>query len=159
MDLWRIAVRAVIAYAYLFVLARGSGRRVVSQSSPFDFLVALIVGDVFDNAVWGEVSMAKFAAAAGSVFVCDAIMKLLAHRWPRFLHIANGTPRAVVRDGSHDREALRREQLNESELAHLLRLHGLDGSDDVQFALLERNHQLSVVLTSDAQPAQKQDLA
>ena len=75
MDLWRIAVRALAAYIYLAVTTRASGKRVISQATPFDFVIALILGDLVDDALWAEVPMSVFLVASGSLFLvhfaCD----------------------------------------------------------------------------------------
>lgn len=158
MDLWRIAVRAVAVYAYLLVSARASGKRVVNQATPFDFVVALIVGDLIDDALWSEVSLLKFGAASGSIFVCDAITKFAAFHSPLAFRIVNGRSRAVLRDGYEDGHELRAEQLNEEDLEHELHLKGIPRQKwkDVHLALLERGHELSVILRPGAEPATKQ---
>ena len=159
MDPWQIAVRALAAYVYLLVTTRASGKRVISQATPFDFVVALIVGDLIDDAIWAEVSMAKFAGAAASIFLCDAIVKISSFHSTRLLHLFNGVPRVMLRDGSEDRRALRREQLSEDDLEHLLRLDGIEREKwgDVHLAVLERDHETSLVLRPGAEPAQRQD--
>lgn len=157
MDLGRIAVRALIAYVYLLVMTRASGKRVVSQATPFDLLVSLILGDLIDDALWGEVTMAKFAAAAGTICVCDLLVKFAAHHSDAFLRLVDGHPTPVLRDGVEDRDALRGEQLNEDDLAHLLRLQGVDDRQDVHLALVEGDHELSVIRRPGAEPAQKKD--
>lgn len=157
MDLGRIAVRALIAYVYLLVTTRASGKRVVSQATPFDLLVSLILGDLIDDALWGEVSLAKLAAAAGTICLCDLIVKFAAHHSDAFLRLVDGHPTPVLRDGVEDRDALRREQLNEDDLAHLLRLQGVDDRKDVHLALVECDHELSVIRRPGAEPAQKKD--
>ena len=157
MDLWRIAVRAVAAYVYLLVMARASGKRVVSQTTPFDFVMALILGDLIDDALWAEVEMAKFAAAAGSICFCDVVVKLIAYHSRRFDRLVDGVPSVVLRDGSRDGDALRREQLSENDLEHLLRLNGIERWSDVHLALVERDHDLSVIYRPGAEPAQRED--
>jgi len=159
MDLWRIAVRALVAYIYLAVTTRASGKRVVSQATPFDFVVSLIVGDLVDDCIWAEVSVAKFAAATSSIVFCDAVVTLLSFHSPRFMHFVNGRPRVVLRDGVADLRELRREQLSELDLEHLLRLDGLDRDKwkDARMAVLERDHEASLILTPGAEPATRQD--
>lgn len=157
MDLWHIAVRAFIAYAYLLFMTRASGKRVVSEATPFDFVVALIIGDLVDDALWAEVSMSRFGAATGSIFVCDAITKTLALRSRAFFRLVCGVPAIVLRDGVEDRDALRREQLNEGDLAHLLRLEGVDKRDEVRLGIVERDHSLSVLHEPEYEPAQRED--
>ena len=157
MSLGHIAVRAVVAYVYLLVLTRAGGKSAVSQSTPFDFLVALILGDVIDDALWAEVSMAKFAGAAGSVMLCDALTRLAASRWRPFFLLVNGRPGVLLRDGREDEEELRRQQLSKTDLAHLLRLEGVTDWNDVHLALIEQGHELSVLLKPGAEPATKAD--
>src|SRR5689334_1828900 len=159
MDVARIAVRCIGAFIYLLTMTRLSGKRVVSQATPFDFVVALIVGDCIDDALWAEVSMAKFAVGAGSIFVLDAIVKVVAFHWPAFHRFVNGTPTVVVRDGYELGDELRKEQLNEGDVAHLLRREGFDDWADVHLAVLDRDHEISVILKPEAEPLTKGDLA
>lgn len=157
MSLARIGVRAVVVYLYLLIVTRASGKRVVGQATPFDFLVALILGDMIDDALWAEVSMAKFAVGAGSIIFCDALTKLGAFRSLWFFRLVNGPSNALLRDGRQDHDELRREQLSEADLAHLLRREGIDDWSTVHLALIERGHELSVILCPEAEPATKAD--
>jgi uncharacterized membrane protein YcaP (DUF421 family) len=157
MELWRIAVRVLVAYLYLLVMTRASGKRVVRQATPFDFVVALIIGDLIDDAMWAEVPVAKFAGACGSIFLCDVIVKLAAFHSRSFFLLVNGRPRVVLRDGVEDGHGLRAEQLNEGDLAQLLRLEGIDDWKDVKVAMLDQDHGLSVIACDDAKPATKED--
>lgn len=154
----RIAVRAVIAYVYLLIITRMSGKRVVSQATPFDFIVGLILGDLIDGAVFAEVSMAKFAGGAGSVMLCDAITKIGAFRSTRFFHLVNGWPAVLLRDGVEDRDELRRNQLSEGDLRHLTRQKEVHDWNDVHLGILERGADLSVLRKPDAERATKQDV-
>jgi uncharacterized membrane protein YcaP (DUF421 family) len=80
MDPLRIAVRAVFAYVTLLVLVRVSGKRTVKQGSPFDFTIALVLGDIFDDAVWAEVPMSEFVVAAGVLVALHVAMDTLRFR-------------------------------------------------------------------------------
>jgi len=161
MDLWRIAVRALVSYVYLLAMTRVSGKRIVHQATTFDFVVALIAGDLIDDMLWAEVSTTKFAAAAGSIFVCDAITKLTAFRWKAVHRFLCGVPAALLRDGREDRDALRREQLSEADLAHLLRLEGIEEEKwkDVHLGLAERDDELSMIFAPQAESATRADAA
>lgn len=158
MDIGRIAVRALVAYVYLLFNTRASGKRVIAQATPFDLVVSIILGDLIDDALWAEVSVAKFGAAVVTILACDAIVKFGAYRSNWFFRLVQGAPVAVLRDGSEDRAALRGEQMNEADLAHLLRLNGIgEDRSEVQLALIERDHEISVMLKPEAEPAQRRD--
>lgn len=157
MELWRIAVRAALAYVYLLAITRASGKSTISQATPFDFVVSLILGDLIDDALWAEVSIAKFGVAAGSIVFADLVVKLGTFRWPWFFRLVSGAPRVVLRDGIEDRDALHREQMNEGDLEHLLHENGIDREHwpDVHLGTLELDHELSTILTPAAEPATK----
>ena len=157
MDPGRIAIRALAAFLYLLIVTRASGKRAVAQATPFDFIVSLIVGDLIDDAIWAEVSTSRFAAAAGTVVACDVVVKLLAWKSPAFFRLVHGMPSIILRDGTEDRDALRREQLNEGDLGHLLRLKGISKWKELKLAILERDHGISVIRHPETEPLQRQD--
>lgn len=157
MDIGRIAVRALVAYIYLLITTRASGKRVVNQATPIDFMVSLIIGDLIDDAIWAEVSVAKFAVAAGAIVAIDVLVNIGTYHSASLLRLVNGAPRTLLRDGYADGHALRREQMNEGDLAHLLRQQGIEKWSDVHMAVLERSSELSVIRRPGAEPAQKQD--
>lgn len=74
MDLGSIATRALAAYLFLLALLRLAGKRSVRQGTTFDFVLALVLGDLIDDAIWSEVPMAQFVVAAGTLL----LLKLLA---------------------------------------------------------------------------------
>jgi uncharacterized membrane protein YcaP (DUF421 family) len=70
MDPLRLMVRTVFAFVFIFVLLRVSGERTVKQGDLASFVVALIVGDMFDDMIWAEVPAAQFVVGVGTlVFV------------------------------------------------------------------------------------------
>jgi len=80
MDPLRIVVRVAFAYAVLLVLMRLAGKRAVKQASPFDFTVALVLGDLVDDLVWAEVNASAFVAATGMLLFVHTAFDLLRYR-------------------------------------------------------------------------------
>jgi uncharacterized membrane protein YcaP (DUF421 family) len=54
-----LALRASITYVVLLLLLRLVGKRTVKDATPFDFVVAIVVGDFPDDVIWGEVPMVQ----------------------------------------------------------------------------------------------------
>jgi uncharacterized membrane protein YcaP (DUF421 family) len=75
LDPLRIVVRVVVAYVVILALIRVTGKTTVKHATPFDFVVALVTGDLVDDAIWAEVELGVFLAAAGALFLvhvgCD----------------------------------------------------------------------------------------
>lgn len=77
MDPLRIAIRCILAYLFLLVLLRLAGKRSIKSSSPFDFVLALTIGDLIDDAVWAEVPVVQFIVAATTLVVTKFVMTWL----------------------------------------------------------------------------------
>jgi uncharacterized membrane protein YcaP (DUF421 family) len=63
MDPARIMVRVLFGYLWTLALVRVSGKRTIHQSDVPSFVVALVLGDMFDDLFWAEVPVAQFVTA------------------------------------------------------------------------------------------------
>jgi uncharacterized membrane protein YcaP (DUF421 family) len=161
MGIAAVAVRALTGYLFLLVLLRATGKRSISQSSPFDFVMALILGDLIDDCLWAEAGFAQFAVAAGTLVVVQTAVATAQAR-SRALHAwITGEPPVVLRDGRPVRDALRRARVREDELAAHLRLHGVERErwDDLRLARLEAGGVVSIEKTGPAREVERHDLA
>ena len=74
MDPFRTGLRSFVVYLILLFLLRVAGKRTVKQGSPFDFVLALIVGDLIDDAIWAEVPVAQFVVASATLLLMKLLM-------------------------------------------------------------------------------------
>jgi uncharacterized membrane protein YcaP (DUF421 family) len=160
-DLLAIAARGVFAYVFLLALMRASGKRSVAEATAFDFVLALIMGDLIDDLLWGEVTGAGFVTASGVLCLAHALFGFAAYKSERFSHLIAGTPTVLMRNGKPVRAGMRQERMNESDLAAHLRIHGIDRDrwEDVAVARLEIDGELSVTKSEAAEELKKEDLA
>lgn len=80
MDPIRIVVRVAVAYLVLNVLVRLTGKRTIQQGSPFDFTLALIIGDMVDDLLWAEVAASQFLVACGTLVFVQSALKWIRYR-------------------------------------------------------------------------------
>jgi uncharacterized membrane protein YcaP (DUF421 family) len=80
MDPLRIVFRALIAFITLLALVRASGKRTVKQGTPFDFTIAVILGDMVDDAVWAEVPLSQFVVASSALVAVHVAIDMLRFR-------------------------------------------------------------------------------
>jgi uncharacterized membrane protein YcaP (DUF421 family) len=62
-ELLLTAARALAVYALLLAVIRVLGKREVGNFTAFDLLVALMLGEVVDEIIYGEVEFAQGAVA------------------------------------------------------------------------------------------------
>jgi uncharacterized membrane protein YcaP (DUF421 family) len=74
MDPLRIAVRCVVAYVFVLTVLRLAGKRTIRQGTTFDFVLALVLGDLIDDTLWAEVPVAQFIVATTTL----VLLKLVA---------------------------------------------------------------------------------
>ncbi|HSK87146.1 MAG TPA: hypothetical protein VK880_02240, partial [Anaerolineales bacterium] len=56
-ELLLTALRATFVYFFLLLVVRVLGKREVGATSAFDLIVALILGEVVDEIIYGDVTM------------------------------------------------------------------------------------------------------
>jgi uncharacterized membrane protein YcaP (DUF421 family) len=159
MEPTRMIIRVLFAYVFLLAILRASGKRTVAQGTTFDFVVALVLGDLIDDMLWAEVPASQFIIASGVVVLAHLAVSIGAARSEAFSRIVSGRPLMFIRSGSSLKPALRREQLNQSEIAEMLRLSRLDPNrrQEIKSAWLERGGQPAVIKKPWARSAQKKD--
>jgi uncharacterized membrane protein YcaP (DUF421 family) len=152
------ALRATVIYVFLLVLIRLLGKRTVGHSSAFDFMVALVLGELVDEPIYGDVGMAQALLALAVIGGWHALNEFLSYRSPRVERLTGGAPRVLVRHGVVDRRAMAAERVNDEELSSLLRQQGIDDLADVEAATLEPSGRLSVLKRPEARELRKGDL-
>jgi uncharacterized membrane protein YcaP (DUF421 family) len=157
-ELAMTALRATAIYVFLLVVVRLLGKRTVGAATAFDFMVALILSEVVDEPIYGDVPLVQGLLVIAVVAGWHAVNSYLSYRSQRFDRLTGGEPTVLVEDGKIVRRAMRRERINEAELRSLLRVQGIEELADVKTATLEPDGVLSVIKTDEAQELQKRDL-
>ncbi len=159
MDPARIAVRALAAFVYLLVLLRLAGKRAVAQGSPFDFVLALVLGELADKFLSGKVPAGQFVVATGTLGLMHSLTSLASHANLAFARLVEGEPVVFQREREPVPAGMRRERLSGGEVEAMLRQQGLDRTDrdEVSEARLEESGGVSMTRHEWARDAQKRD--
>ena len=73
MDPLRIVVRVAFALLLALVFTRIAGARTVKHGDVPSFVIALVIGDQFDDLIWAEVAASQFVVATGTLFLVHLI--------------------------------------------------------------------------------------
>lgn len=157
-DLLMTALRATIVYFFLLVVIRLLGKRAVGVAGAFDLLVALMLGEVVDEAIFGDVSMPKALLAISVIAVWHFVNEWLSYRSKKVDELTSGTPSVVMENGEMCLDALAKERINPNEVLSQMRLKGIEDPKEVKTATLEPSGQMSFLYTQKAKPLQKSDL-
>jgi uncharacterized membrane protein YcaP (DUF421 family) len=156
-DLIGVALRVSVMYLYVLAALRLNGKRDIGQLSIPDAVAAFIVGDMFDDIFWAEISLAKGVVGITTVVLLHLLVMYAACRSKTLDRLFVSGPTLLVRGGHLVREGLAREHLRPEEVLSELRGRGIDDPAEVKEAYREPNGHLSAVLLEERRPAQRRD--
>jgi uncharacterized membrane protein YcaP (DUF421 family) len=141
-----IVIRATLAFLFVWFLTRIVGRRELSTLQPFDLILLVVIGDLVQQGVTqNDFSVVGMMLAAGTVAAMTILFSLASHRSPRLGTIIEGEPIILVEHGKPIERNLRRERITFEELAAQARLEQIPHVEDVEWAVLETNGQISFI--------------
>ena len=133
-----IVIRATIVYAFLFVVLRMMGPREFSEMSPFEFIVAILIGDLVQQAI----TQNDFSLTGGALAVTTILFWTLALSWisvlqPRLGKLLDGTPRIIVRDGDLLENCAHPLRITRQEIESAMRERDIASLSEVALAVIE----------------------
>jgi uncharacterized membrane protein YcaP (DUF421 family) len=158
-ELLLTALRASFVYFFLLLVVRTLGKREIGNTSAFDLIVALILGEVVDEIIYGDVTILQGVVAILVVAIWHLINSWASFKSQFIDKLTGAPPTVMVKNGQIQRRNLAKERLNEEELFSELRMMGVDNVKEVKQATLEPNGTISVLLEEWAKPVQRQDLS
>jgi uncharacterized membrane protein YcaP (DUF421 family) len=157
-DLLQTALRATLIYFFLLLVIRLSGKRSVGGASAFDFLVALMLGEVVDEIIYGDVSIVKGLLAITVIAVWHYVNAWSSYKSKKIDELTAGKPAPMIKSGEIVHENLAKERLNEEELYSEMRQQGIADIKEVKVAHLEPSGKVSFLKEDWAESLQKRDL-
>ena len=157
-ELLLTAARSVAVFVLMLVVVRALGKRTIGNFSAFDLLIALMLGEVVDEIIYGDVGFLQGTLAMVVLATLAFFDAVLSYASRPFQRILEGKPALLLRHGQFQRHAMRAERLNEIDVAAMLRNQGIQDLREIKLALLETDGELSVLKERWAEPAQKFDV-
>ncbi|MDQ7912959.1 DUF421 domain-containing protein [Pseudomonas sp. 102515] len=140
-------LRAAAIYVFLLVLFRLTGRRALSEITTFDFVLLLVIGEATQQALLGDdFSVINAFVVIATLVLIDILLSLFKERSPKVGRFLDGVPLIVVEYGKPLTERLRKARLTEEDILEAARQsQGLERLEQIRFAVLEKNGQISVI--------------
>jgi uncharacterized membrane protein YcaP (DUF421 family) len=137
----------------LFLLTKLLGKRQVSQLSLFEYITGITLGsltayislDLNTNWYFGIIAIASWALVSIGIEFLQLKSKTMRD-------LIDGTPTILIKDGKIMEDNLKKERITTDELMVQLRKKNVFLAADVEFALMEPNGDINVLLTRENQP-------
>ncbi len=144
-----IILRATIIYFVLWAVARGVGKRELSEMTAFELILLVTMGDLIQQgATQEDMSLTGAVLAVGTLAMWILIVSYLSWRFKGFRPVAEGVPVVVVRDGEPIHQVLKIERLTLAEVSEAARNQGITDLAEVDIGVLEPDGKFSFLKTS-----------
>lgn len=146
MDFLRITVEAIVGFAALFAITKILGKTQITQITPFDFISALILGELIGNALYDpEVGLVMILYAVTLWGTLIWSIDIITQKFRRSRALLEGKPSLLIRRGQLQRKIMNENRIDLNQLMHLLREKGVFSIQEVEYAILESNGALSIL--------------
>lgn len=147
---WSGIVRTIIvgtlAYAFLVVSLRVSGKRTLAKLNAFDLVITVAFGSTLASILLSEnVALAEGIAALVLLIVLQYGVTALSVRSKGFAKAVRSEPTLLLRDGAPLPRAMRKARVTRAELETVVRTEGHQGLTGISAVILESDGSFSVI--------------
>ncbi len=154
-----VVVRAVISYFSLLIFARVLGKEQISQLTFFDYIVGITIGSIasevtvdLSSRAWPHwVGLFTWAALA-------YLMETITQKWRYAAKYIEGEPVIVIMKGKLLDNVLKKMHYRITDIQVLLRNQGIFDLNEVDYAIVEPNGNLSVLKKPEHLPLTPKDM-
>jgi uncharacterized membrane protein YcaP (DUF421 family) len=157
LDLTGIIVRVSIMYLYALALVRISGKQSLGQLTLMDFVVTLVIGDLFDDIFWAEVPIIQGIVGFATIIFAQILVTFATSRNTSIYWRLASPARPLIENGRLLQKSLQLERIRPEEVRFELRLKGEEHPREIKEARLEPNGQVSVIKEPSSKPVQRKD--
>ncbi|QOR67864.1 DUF421 domain-containing protein [Cytobacillus suaedae] len=153
------ATELAIGLVLLYILTKLLGKTQFSQLTPFDFISALILGELVGNAVYDHET--KYYEIIFATLVWGLLIygiEMATQKFKRTRKFLEGEPNIVVQKGKIKYEALKKAKLDLNQMLSLIRQQGYFSIQEVEYAILESNGNMSVMAKPEYDKPTNSDL-
>jgi uncharacterized membrane protein YcaP (DUF421 family) len=139
-------LRAILAYWFLVLTVRAIARRPGAQMTPFEFVLIFFIGGISIQAVVADDrSITNAFCDVAAIAMMHVLVTKLKQRFPTFGRIVDGTPVLVFENGQWNRNRMQHHGIQEEDVMAAARGQGLLRQDQIKYAVIERNGEISII--------------
>lgn len=152
-------IRTLLGFALLLILTRLLGKKQLSQLTIFTYITGIALGNMAgDMIIHKDVHIIDGVIGMALWCVLVFIIEFVSLKSAKARVLMDGEPTIVIKKGLIIEKALHKQRLNIDDLSMQLRLNQVFSIQDVEYAILEPNGELTVMKKTDKEPITKEDM-
>ena len=140
-------LRATVVYFFLLLVFRIAGRRMLSETTTFDFVLLLIVAEATQQGLLGnDFSVTNAFLVIITLIGIEIALTALKQRSAGIEEWIDGVPSIIIEDGRPLKDRMEKARIDERDILAAARTgYGLERMDQIKYAVLERNGSISII--------------
>ncbi len=148
-----IVFNCAVIYAVLILFMRVMGKRQLGELEPSELIVTVLISEVAATPITSPEKPLYYGVLPVFVlFGLELILSLAMARSVKMRQLLSGKPALLIVHGRIDQTQMRRNRFTPDELAEALRSQGALDLNEVEYAILETDGQLNVILSPADRP-------
>ncbi|KHF38866.1 DUF421 domain-containing protein [Halalkalibacter okhensis] len=141
-----LTLELFVGFFALLVMTKVLGKNQITQLTPFDFISALVLGELVGNAIYDKdigLHYVLYAVAVWGTLIYT--IEMITQKMRKSRPWLEGTPSLIISKGKIQYEELKKNKLDLDQLLHLLRDKGVFSVREVEYGILETNGAVNVL--------------
>lgn len=148
-----ILVRTIILYFTVLISMRLMGKRQLGEMELSEFIVAALIADLAATPLQDiGIPLINGLVPIIALFTLETIIAGISMKSIKLRKIFFGTPEIMIKNGKISEERMKNNRFTLDELMQELRNNGLPNASTVEYAILETNGKLNIILKAEEQP-------
>lgn len=146
-----VFIRTAILYTLVVIVMRIMGKRQIGELQPYEFVITIMISDLASLPMQDT----RFPLLLGiipiiTLLFLKVMLSQLELKSQLIRKFVNGEPCIVICKGKINYSVIKKQQINIDEIMEEIRLAGYFDLEEIQYAILENNGQLSILPTSQS---------
>ncbi len=153
-------MRTAILYLAVIVGLRIMGKRQIGDMQPNELVITILVSEIASIPIQdANQPIINGITAVALLVALELILSVLAMKSGNIRRLVNGGPVIVIRHGQIDQKAMERLRITADDLLGSLRQNQIFDPAEVEYAIVETNGSVSVLLAPENRPVTCGDIA
>lgn len=144
-----VLIRTIFLYSLLIFVMRLMGKRQIGELQPYEFVITILISDLVSMPMQDtRLPLILGIIPVITLLFVKTILSYIQLKSQLARRILEGEPCVLICAGKVNYNALKKQQINLDELMEEIRLAGYFDLEEIEYAILENNGQLSFLTTN-----------
>ena len=158
-NMLNVLFRTFIVYIAVLFIVRVMGKGELSKLDPFQIVILFMMAELAALPIeTPEISIIAGLTALLSLLLLQVIFSLLSLKSRTFKNLVNGKASIIIEKGRVNIHEMKRLRMTLDELSQQLRLKNYPSINDIDYAIIEANGDMSIIPNPNKSPASREDL-